>query len=389
MQEDCNGFYRIAVNADRCVECHLCEQHCHILHPEHLRRNDARKVQPLAGWSTNEEIIRRSASGGIFAQLAHDMLGDGNTYVYGAALQTDNSVRHIEISSREELPLLQNSKYQQSYTAGIYRQVKQRLKEGARVLFSGVPCQVAGLYVYLHKHPELLEHLYTSEVLCHGVPTCELHRQALKIEDARRIVSYRTKEGTGWTGNNNRLTYEMNDGRIVSKKKHVHDFLFRAYLQFSYTRENCFQCPYSAIDRVSDVTLGDFWGWNKSRRKEEYNNRMGVSIIFPNSAKGREMLAQSAEMHTVTADWREILPLNQNLFMPTNDYLYAGYRHIHRIRRWPLFLQRFIYQNGFDNRYLNEAYRRLMGLLLWPKHYLENRERQRRMKETLKYLNQE
>ncbi len=387
--EDKNCFLSIRVDEDKCVGCHLCERQCHLLHPEHLQRHDARKVHPWAGWSTRQELIEKSASGGIFAQLAYDFLAPGSAephYVYGAALQSDGNVRHMEISSRQELPLLQNSKYQQSDVQGIYALVRTRLKSGAAVIFSGVPCQVAALYSFLGPDSVLTEKLYTIEVLCHGVPTQALYRTALRVENAKRIVTYRTKDEAGWIHNNNRLTYEMKDGREVTKKKHVYDFLFRAYLEFSFSRKNCFQCPYATISRVSDITLADFWGWDKSNRKELYRNHWGISIITPNSDKGVALVKGSPELHLVETSWQEFLPKNQNFFMPNNHFLFAGADKIHRILQLPLWCQKFIFQNGFSNRYLNEAYKRIMAILLFFKHRREENEVKKRLKATLDYL---
>lgn len=150
LSEDKDGYYNVVVDADKCVNCKLCEKKCHILQQSSLRRNDPKEAQTFAGWSLDEKIIRKSATGGIFAQIAYTMLHDGNTAVYGAALMDDSSVKHIRISCIDEIYKLQNSKYQQSYTVGVYRKVFSDLKSGVRVLFSGVPCQIAALYSFLN-----------------------------------------------------------------------------------------------------------------------------------------------------------------------------------------------------------------------------------------------
>ena len=385
LREDEDGFLDVWLDADKCVGCGLCERHCHLLNQSELKRSNPREVKPVAGWSTNEELIARSASGGIFAQLAYDMLGIPDTYVYGAALLPDSSVRHIEIASRDQLSTLQNSKYQQSDTTGIYRQVKRRLQEGARVLFSGVPCQIAALHSYLGSNEALKERLYTLEVLCHGVPTGELHRTALRLNGAKRIVSYRTKRNTGWIGNNNRLTYETEHGELTPRR-YVYDFLFRAYLQFSFTRPGCYQCRYGTMPRVADITVGDFWGWQHSAESQRYRNYMGVSIVLPNTAKGQSMIYSSASLHVEPVRWQDILPYNQNLFMPTNDYLFAGGRWVHHIRKMPLRVQKFIYQNGFSVRYVDALWRCILSVLLFARNRRIKREVRSRMQETLTSL---
>ncbi|MDO4496766.1 MAG: Coenzyme F420 hydrogenase/dehydrogenase, beta subunit C-terminal domain [Bacteroidales bacterium] len=384
--EDENAFYCIIVKEESCNGCGLCEKRCHILHPEVLERHDACKVQPLAGWSLNQELIRKSASGGVFAQIAYHFLKSSqSSFVYGAALQPDDTVCHMEISHYCDLPVLQNSKYQQSNATGCYKMVRKRLRQGARVLFSGVPCHIAALYSFLQGTP--LDNLYTIEVLCHGVPSNELHRKALKFEHASHIVSYRTKDDKGWIGNNNRLTYLHCNGKQVTKKKHVYDFLFRAYLEFSFNRKNCFSCQYATLNRVADITLGDFWGWNLSADHERYRNHMGTSILFPNSEKGKKLAYDCPDLYVTSASWEEILPYNQNLYMPTNDALFYGANYIRRLRCMPSFVQKFVYQNGFSNRYLNEIYRRCLNLLVWPRRRKQEREKQQGLQTALRTLN--
>ena len=108
--EDKNCYYNIQIDVSKCVECKLCEKQCHILHPEKLVRSNPQQVKPVAAWSLDDELVKHSATGGIFAQVASNMLAEDHTYVYGASLQDDNSVKHIEISDVADLKKLQNSK---------------------------------------------------------------------------------------------------------------------------------------------------------------------------------------------------------------------------------------------------------------------------------------
>lgn len=390
MREDKNGYYNIVINDEKCIDCKLCEKKCHVLNQDKLHRHEMNEVSPLAGWSTDEELIKRSATGAIFAQIACDMLTDGNTYVYGASLQKDSMVKHIEISDVSDIYKLQNSKYQQSVTVGIFKQVKRRLKEGYRVLFSGVPCQIGALYTYLGNQTTLLENLYTIEVICHGVPTNMLHRLGIKYNKAERVVAYRTKEHSGWIyGSNNRVVYETENGKRKYMDNHTKDFLFRAYLSlsFSFSRKNCYSCKYSMLKRVSDLTIGDFWGFEKSEDFYKLGNYMGTSVIMPNSNKGRWMISQSDKLHLVPAKWEDILPLNQNLYMPSNRYAYTGYDKVATIMRLPEPFRKFIFMNGFTNKYINRMYNLIANIFFARKRKNAYAEIDEEIKKALIYLN--
>lgn len=386
--EDCNGFYNIKIDTSKCVDCKLCEKRCHVLRQDKVKRHNPKNAATFAGWSTDEKLIRKSATGAIFAQVACCMLSGGNTTIYGAALMDDSSVKHIGITSIDDLYKLQNSKYQQSYTVGVYRNVLHDLKNGRRVLFSGVPCQIAALYAFLNYKEELLQNLFTIEVLCHGVPTNVLHRLAIHKNHALGIKAYRNKEeGKGWLyGKNNRLSYEMSDGKIKMMQNRREDFLFRSYLTFSFTRLSCYQCLYSDIRRVSDMTIGDFWHFQDSPNKGKYENLMGSSIIIANSEKGKNMVAACQNLNIVPVEWKEFLPYNQNLFMPTNKYLFKGAAYVHLIRKIPVSLQTVIYQNGFTNAFLDRLFQKFIRKILKKRFIGKENELKKMIDKTLKYL---
>ena len=355
--EDRNGFYFPKVNDTQCVNCGKCIRACHILNPIKKVRTDY-KTNPYAAWSLDEEILKKSASGGIFAQVAYNFLKQEGAFVYGASIQEDSSVHHIEISSGNDLWRLQNSKYQQSNCTGIYKKVKERLKHGSYVLFSGTPCEIAALYIYLGNNKNLIEHLYTIEVICHGVPSNKIHRMGLKYSGAKRIVSYRTKS-QGWL-NGNRLVYDFGKDGIKECSNRREDFIFRSYLSFfmSFYRKSCFKCPYASIHRVADLTLGDYWGYDKKK----YENYYGVSLVLVNSFKGEALFCDAENINQIPTTWAECLPHNQNLFMPTNKYLFIASDYIHSIEKLPDIIKKFIFQNGFSNRLLDRLYTKLFNI---------------------------
>lgn len=365
LREDKNGYYNIVINKDLCVGCGLCMTNCHILHQDKLIRSDPTSIRPLAGWSLDESLIRLSASGGVFAQLAFNMLKEGNTFVYGASLHEDSSVHHIEINNVNELNKLQNSKYQQSYSVGIYQQVKARLKAGNRVLFSGTPCQISALYVYLGCNEHLKRNLYTIEVICHGVPSNVIHRIGLKVNKAKRILAYRNKEeGKGWLfGRNNRLSYIMPDNSVRVMTTRRQDFIFRTYLSFSFSRKSCYSCKYAKMERVSDLTLGDFWGFQNSSRRKGYENLMGTSIILPNTDRGKMMIEKCKNLHVVDVYWKDFLPYNQNLYMPTNKFIFIGSDYIHWISKLPFPFQVILMQKGFSHKLFDKICTKFLSVL--------------------------
>lgn len=384
MKEDKNGFYSISIDSSKCIDCGLCEKRCHILNGDKLSWSNAQSVSPKAGWSTKSDLISRSASGAIFAQVAYNFLEEGNTFVYGASLLSDNTVRHIEISKVSEIPLLQNSKYQQSYTVGVYKQVRNRLKQGYRVLFSGVPCQIAALYAFLDYNRGKWQNLYTIEVICHGVPTNELHRTALQKTHSKRIVSYRTKVNGSWL-KGNIVTYEKKDGTICTMESHLKDFLFRSYLTFSVCRNSCYSCHYAKTSRISDLTIGDFWGYEKSANANMYKNESGISAIFPNTEKG-QMMINGKDLHIVDCSWAEIIPMNQNMYMPTNSYDYILSDYIYVLKYLPLSIKGLIYQKGFSAKYPNRILNKLMSILFYGKRKEQQNIKQILLKESLKEL---
>lgn len=166
MVSDEEGFWYPQVNKEKCIDCGLCEKVCPIIHK--WQPDDSRKTTAIAAINLNEEIRLESSSGGIFTLKAEKIIDQGGV-VFGAAFSDDfKSVRHICVDNKADLEKLRGSKYVQSKISDTYKHAKEYLDSGRKVLFSGTPCQIGGLYSYLRKP---YENLLTQDIICHGVPS--------------------------------------------------------------------------------------------------------------------------------------------------------------------------------------------------------------------------
>ncbi len=282
MHFDDNGFTVPKVNHDLCIECGICLKQC----PQNNAVKQVKFKQVGYGAKIKDtKHLNQSASGGIFYQCAKTVL-DNKGSVYGAALLEDMNVEHIRVDCLDDLYKLQGSKYVQSHMNGMYKYVKEDLDQGRLVLFSGTPCQVSGLYAYLKKP---YEKLLTIDIICHGVPSQKLFKKAISYNEDKMnspMVSYefRNKEKRGWD-KNFKKTYKNGKKEYGSGKL---DIYYKAFLNGEIYRECCYDCHYTSMDRVGDLTLGDFWGAEKEL--PEFDTYDGISCIIVNSLKGEVLL---------------------------------------------------------------------------------------------------
>lgn len=288
MVSDEYGFRFPKIDTDKCVECGLCTKVCAFQRIQET--NTPQKVYVAA--STDMGQVVKSASGGIFAAIATYYLAKGEI-VYGAALSVDGNkvrVRHIGITSVDDLHKLQGSKYVQSHTDKCFQEVKHYLDEGKQVLFSGTPCQCAGLKGYLRKpHANLL----IVDIICHGVPNQQLLNDYLEFQfpsaSGYSDFAFRDKS-KGW-GLSARLDYKDKRSKIIPAGTSSYYSLF---LDSQTYRESCYSCKYACEHRPGDLTLGDYWGIQKEHpellRSGKYNAKNGISCIIANNQKGQETL---------------------------------------------------------------------------------------------------
>ena len=281
-QSSSEGFLYPRIDENKCTNCGLCLNICPINAP--IRKEKDEQVG-YAAWVKDEKVLFRSASGGIFYPIA-EMIIQQNGYVCGCINDEQCLPVHIMSNNLEDVLKMQGSKYVESYLGGIFSQVKEKLEQGVQVLFTGTPCQIAGLKKYLGKS---YEELICIDLICHGVPSRLLFSEYLKWQEKRyggKVVEYhfRSKKKHDWS-----LTYKMKIAKKSKFKVVEHmaslDPYYYGFLQGMTYRESCSHCPYSCLERVGDITIGDFWGI-ENLDSTLYNSH-GVSAVIINTDKGK------------------------------------------------------------------------------------------------------
>lgn len=328
MREDKEGFLYPEVDKTVCVDCHLCEKVCPVL-------NQGKEREPLkvyAAKNKDEEIRRQSSSGGIFTLLAEQVLDDGGV-VFGARFDENWEVVHACTETKEGLAAFRGSKYVQSRMGDNYKKAEVFLKSGRKVLFSGTPCQIAGLKLYLRKE---YENLLTVDFICHGVPSPGVWREYLKEEVARQCdrknsvlshpnakeirierISFRDK-ALGWKKYSFALTQSVTEGNgqkntvLLSEPLNKNLFL-RGFLADLYLRPSCHACPTKCLKSGSDVTIGDFWGIEKVM--PEMDDDKGMSVMMVNRDCNQLKLLDE-KMRFYPIGYREVVRYNPSVERP-------------------------------------------------------------------------
>ena len=313
MQEDEEGFRYPVIDLEKCVKCGMCQNVCPF---EHIPPKHEEGQFVFGGYHLNSSTRFESTSGGAFSAIV-DSFCDENYVIFGAQAN-GLFVLHSYITDKEELGIFRKSKYSQSSIGKAYRNARKFLKEGKKVLFSGTPCQIAGLISYLNITKTDTKKLLTVEVVCEGVPSPLYIRKLNKSVEKRygqpiTSIDYRYtgksifSNGT-WdfekmriligeenSSENEKYLEKKNkpaDNKIEIVKDRWFNPFWSIWLQHLMSRPSCYRCPFTTLGRVADITLGDLWGVH-IYCPELYGKNGGASLVICNSEKGKEYFGKA------------------------------------------------------------------------------------------------
>lgn len=304
MEEDIKGFRYPVIDKQKCIDCSLCEKVCPILKKEEI----SDKPIAYAGYNKNEKVRINSSSGGIFTLLA-EMILDKKGVVFGATFDENFNVIHTYIENKSEIEKFRGSKYTQSIIGNCYKRVKEFLKEERYVLFTGTPCQIEGLKRYLQKD---FEKLYTQDIICHGVPSPKVWKKYLEYREKQdkekpQKIYFRNKDN-GWKLFNMKFKYSKFEYLNNAQK----DMYMQAFLKNTSLRDSCYNCSFKKKNRISDITLADFWGIENILPKMDDDK--GTSLIIVNSNKGQKLFDEIKDkMIYEKVDFEEAIKYNKSM----------------------------------------------------------------------------
>lgn len=283
MFPDEEGFLYPKIDTRKCIECGACKRVCQI-----HSINNKNTIAPLvfAAKNKDEDVRSQSTSGGMFSVFAEYIL-EKNGVIYGVAFDEKFNVLHGRAETRDEYRKFLGSKYVQSKTGDSYKRVKNDLKDGRYVLFTGTPCQIAGLATYLGEEVDN-ERLILCEIICHGAPSPLMWREHINLLEKTHksnLVKYKNRSKVaGWHGHNEHGFFENGKNDYKSKLSQNHKDLFYAHL---IIRPSCYECNYTGFPRMSDFSIADYWGIELCMK--EFDDNKGTSLLIVNTEKGKKI----------------------------------------------------------------------------------------------------
>ena len=359
MKPDENGFLYPKIDFEKCINCGQCKNVC--LYQNSVQNKSNKETYAAATISTDPMT---SASGGIFAGLAKTIL-QSNGIVYGCAMIHEHGKlfpRHIAIADEKDLELLQGSKYVQSDMGLIYQDVKKNLINQRLVMFSGTPCQVAGLKGFLGKE---YGNLFTIDIICHGVPSVQMFQDYIKYVEQKKnkkVIEYKFRDKkNGWKLLGKMVLEDSNGDLEECFFEPEESSYYQLFLDGYNYRENCYSCPFACDNRQGNITIGDYWCIDLVcpemliQNNGVFDENKGISCLIVNDEHGKKMLDVYGDgIQKVLSTYENVAKYNAQLNHPVTlrperveimskyAHGYANVEKWYKARMIPIKVKRFI-----------------------------------------------
>lgn len=279
---DEEGFQIPFVDDKKCIECSLCKKVCPVLQKRDI---DTNIKKTFAVQIKDTKLLMSSASGGAFIGIAIEFIKNGG-YVVGVVDDVKNGATFQLVNSIDKLNEMVGSKYYQcDLTEDIYNEINEVLSKGNKVLFSGTPCQASAIKLSVNK--ENLDRLFLIDIICQGTPSKKVvskYHKYIESKQKKKLIKhfYRSKDKIKQGQYTTKLIYNDNSTNILIGEK---DLYSRSFQRKIYIRESCYNCKFTNCNRISDITIGDFWGV----KDIDIDICKGVSLVLINSTKGLQL----------------------------------------------------------------------------------------------------
>ena len=292
------GSFKYHVDEDACVQCGKCKKAC----PQNSNNNGNMPINCYAGWATELQERATSSSGGIAAALYRQILKNGGSIV-GACYE--NGEFHLKLTENEyDIESFKGSKYVNCTSKKIFKEAKEKIECGKTVLFIGTPCQVASIKSYIGES----KLLYTVDLVCHGTPPQGYFEEHFKSsEKGITAVNFR-ENGTIF-----RFRMDDADGNAYRIDGGTDEY-YLSFINGITFSDCCYECRYAKTERISDITIGDFWGIDEAIKRKEKVDR--VSLVLCNTLHGKQLLDGISDIRLIERELSEALPNNEQLIRP-------------------------------------------------------------------------
>ena len=305
MKEGKLGHLFPYVDNKNCIQCNLCVKTC----PSNKDISLTYPLTAYAAWAKEKKEYVSSSSGGAASVLSHEIILRGGV-VYGCSMSSECEVRHIRVEKAEELYKLKGSKYVQSIIKDILPILKEDIKQGRQVLFIGTPCQVAAVKGLFKEIPDTL---FLVDLVCHGVPSLKTLQEYLKTEFGTCVfdsISFR---------NGTKLSLVLNNkGVKMYEGSSRTDLYYKTFMEGYTYRDSCHHCKYAQPNRISDITIGDFWGLGRMGDCDIPEHNEGISVMLPLTEKGIALIqAVNDKFNIYDRPVEEAIKGNSQLMSPS------------------------------------------------------------------------